>query len=160
MCGADPSGGPPCSTCFARAVERKNLELNLAHQRRNDRDGEENCKAVANTLRKIRTVPAEQNPLKRVPRHETPRSNASFETQHRPPAEFPGLPSWEQSVAHRMLFCETKIAQPFSRARCPPVSGRDYSRHAPPLRCQSRRDTLPFNKSQGRLGCPQRHRSA
>ena len=93
---ADPRG----STCFARAVERKNLELNLAHQRRNDRDGEENCKAAANTLRKIRPTPAEQRPLNRVPGHETPPSSASFETQHHPPVEFQGLPSWEQRVAH------------------------------------------------------------
>src|SRR5215471_20477799 len=102
MCGAGPSGDPPGSTCFARAVERKNLELSPAHQRRNDHGGEENCKAVANTLRKIQTRPAEQRPLNRVRRHETPRSNASFETPHPPPAEFPGLPSWEQSVAHRI----------------------------------------------------------
>src|SRR5689334_10501719 len=102
MCGGDPSGGPPCSTCFARAVERKNLELNLAHQRTNDHDGEENCKAAANTLRKIQPTPAGQRPLNRVPRHDAPRSNASFETQHRPPAEFLGLPSWEQSVTHRI----------------------------------------------------------
>src|SRR5215467_14060739 len=102
MCGAGPSGDLPGSTRFARAIERKNLGLSLAHQRRYGRDGEENCKAAANTLRKIRTAPAEQTPLNRVPRHETPRSNASFETQHRPPAEFPGLPSWEQSVAHRI----------------------------------------------------------
>src|SRR5262245_2056789 len=100
MCGAGPSGDPPDSTCFARAVERRNLELGLGHQRRNDPDGEENCKAVANTLRKIQTAPAEQRPPNRVPRHETPRSSASFETQHRPPAEFQGLLSWEQSVAH------------------------------------------------------------
>ena len=100
MCGADPSGGLPCSTCFARAVERKNLEPNLAHQRRNDRGGEENCKAAANTLRKIRKAPGEQRLLIRVPRHETPRSNASFETTHRLPAAFQGLLSWEKSVAH------------------------------------------------------------
>src|SRR4030095_15284813 len=101
MCGAGPSGDPPGSTCFARAVGRKNLELSPAHQPRNDRDGEENCKAAANTLRKIRKVPAEKRPLIRVPRHETPRSNASFETPHPPPAKFQGLPSWEQSVAHQ-----------------------------------------------------------
>src|SRR4030095_6085689 len=102
MCGADPSADLPCSTCFARAVERKSLELNLGHQRRNDPDGEENCKAAANTLRKIRPTPAEPRPLNRVPRPEIPPHNASFEPKHRLPAEFPGLPSWEQSVAHRM----------------------------------------------------------
>src|SRR5215469_13484432 len=101
MFGADPSGDPPGSTCFARAVERKNLGPDLGHQRRNGPDGEENCKAAANTLRKIRTAPAERRPLNRVPRHEAPRSNASFETQHRLPAEFPGLASWEKSVAYQ-----------------------------------------------------------
>src|SRR6516162_212885 len=99
MCGADPSVDLPCSTCFARAVERKNLELNLERQRRNDHDGEENCKAAANTLRKIRPTPSEQRPLNRVAGHETPPSSASFETQHHPPVEFQGLPSWEQRVA-------------------------------------------------------------
>src|SRR5882724_2597661 len=100
MCGADPSGDPRGSMCFARADERKNLAPSPAHQRRNDRGAEENCKAAANTLRKIRKAPGERRPPIRVPRRETPRSNASFETKHRPPAEFLGLPSWEQSVAH------------------------------------------------------------
>src|SRR5262249_5687953 len=99
MYGGAPSRDPPGSMCFARAVERKNLGPSPVHQRRNDRGGEENCKAAANTLRKIRKAPAERRP--RVPRHETPRSNASFETQHHPPEEFPELPSWEQRVAHQ-----------------------------------------------------------
>ena len=100
MCGADPSGDPHGSTCFARADEQKNPGPGPAHQRRNDRDVEENCKAAANTLRKARKAPGGRRPLNRVPRHETPRSNASFETKHRPPAEFPELLSWEQSVTY------------------------------------------------------------
>ena len=102
MCAADLSDDPLGSMYFAQEVEQKNPGPSPVHQRRNDRGAEENYKAAANTLRKIRTVPAEQNRLKRLPRHDTPRSNASFGTQHRPPAEFPGLPSWEQSVAHRI----------------------------------------------------------
>jgi hypothetical protein len=75
-----------------------------------NRDAEENCKAVANTLRKIRKVPGERNPPTPSPEHATPRSNASFETKHRPLAAFQELPSWLQSVAERMQFCENKIA--------------------------------------------------
>src|SRR5262249_33367177 len=101
MCGGDPSDDRRGSKCFAREVERKNPGPSPAHQRKSVRGGAENCKGAANTLRKIRIAPAEQKPLFRVPRHETPRSSASSETQHRPPAEFLGLPSWEQSVAHR-----------------------------------------------------------
>src|SRR5258708_21206801 len=100
MCGAYLSGDPRGSMCFARADGRKNLGPGPAHQRRNDRGAEENCKAAANTLRKIRKAPGEPRPLNRVPRHEIPRSNASFETKHRLPVEFPELPSWEQSVLH------------------------------------------------------------
>src|SRR6266568_38818 len=74
---------------------------------------EENCKAAANTLRKIRKAPGEKRSLNRVPRRETPRSNASFETKHRLPAEFQGLPSWGQSVAYETWFCENKIARRF-----------------------------------------------
>jgi len=86
--------------CFARADERKNLGPGPVHQRRNDRGAEENCKAAANTLRKIRKAPGERRPLHRVPLHETPRSNASFETKHRLPVAFQGLPSWGQIVAY------------------------------------------------------------
>jgi hypothetical protein len=100
MCVADPSGDPPGLMCLVRADEQKNLGPDLVHQRRSDRDGVENCKAAANTLRKIRIAPGVRQSLIRVPQHETPRSNASFETKHRLPAEFQGLPSWEQSVAH------------------------------------------------------------
>src|SRR5262249_7437160 len=122
MCGADPFGDPHGSMCSARADERKNLGPGPAHQRRNDRGGEENCKAAANTLRKIRKELAERRPLNRVPRHETPRSNASFETQHRLPAKFPGLPSWERSVVHETRFCENKIARRFGTANLSAVS--------------------------------------
>jgi len=62
----------------------------------NDRDGEENCKAAANRLRKIRRAPAEQIPLTPPPAHAKPRSNASFETKHRPPAAFPELLSFTE----------------------------------------------------------------
>src|SRR5882757_7812371 len=100
MCGADPSGDPRGSMCFARADERKNLGPGPAHQRKNDRGDEENYKVAANTLRKIRKAPGERRPLNRVPRHETPRSNASFETKHRLLVAFQGLPSWGQIVAY------------------------------------------------------------
>jgi hypothetical protein len=100
MCGADPSGDPHGSTCFARADEQKNLGPGPVHQRRNDRGAEENCKAAANTLHKVRKAPAGRRPLNQVLQHGIRRSNASFETKHRPPAEFPELLSWEQSVAY------------------------------------------------------------
>ena len=100
MCGAGPTADPRGSICFARADGRKNPGPGLAHQRRNDRGGEENCKAAANTLRKIRKGPAEPKPLLQLPRHEALPSNASFETTHRLPAAFQGLLSWEKSVAH------------------------------------------------------------
>src|SRR5438034_11733789 len=105
MCGADPSGDPPGSMCFARAEERKNLGPGPVRQRRNDRGAEENCKAAANTLRKIRKAPGERRPLNRVLWRATPRSNASFETEHRLPAECQGLPSWGQSVGYDTWFC-------------------------------------------------------
>src|SRR5215471_406779 len=111
MCAVDLSGDPHGLMCFARADEQKNLGPSLVHQRRSDRDGVENYKAAANTLRKIRIAPRARQSLIRVPQHETPRSNASFETKHRLPEEFPGLPSWDQSVVHRMCFCENKIAR-------------------------------------------------
>jgi hypothetical protein len=79
----------------------------------NDLGDEENCKGAANTLRKNRQGPAEPRALTPVLRHETPRSNASFETQHRLPAEFLGLPSWVWSVAHEIQFCENKIGWRF-----------------------------------------------
>ncbi len=101
MCGADPSGDPPGLMCFAQGLGRKNPGPGPAHLRMNDRGDEENYKAAANTLHKIRKAPVERTPLTPARRHETPRSNASFGTQHRPPAEFQELLSWKQSVAHR-----------------------------------------------------------
>src|SRR5258708_1259923 len=123
MCGADLSGDPRGSMGFARADGRKNRGPGPAHQRRNDRGAEENCKAAANMLRKIRKAPGERRPLNRVPLHETPRSNASFETKHRLPAEFQGLPSWGQSVAYETWFCENKIARRFYSASWSAVYG-------------------------------------
>ena len=116
MCGADPSGDPRGSICFAQVDGRKNLGPGPVHQRRNDRDVEENCKAAANMLRKIQKAPADPRSPSRARRHETPRSNASSETKHRPPAEFPESPSWGQSVAYQICFCENKIARRFGGA--------------------------------------------
>ena len=130
MCGAGPSGDPRGSMCFARADGRKNPAPGPVHQRRNDRDVEENCKAAANMLRKIQKAPGERRPPSRVPRHETPRSNASFETKHRPPAEFPELPSWEQSVAYETCFCENKIARRFCSASWLAAVREECRRHA------------------------------
>jgi len=99
MCEAGLSGDLPGSRCFARADGRRNLGPDPVHQRRNDRDVEESCKAAANMLHKIQRAPVElKSPG--IPPHETPRSNASFETKHHPPAAFPELPSWGESVAH------------------------------------------------------------
>jgi hypothetical protein len=102
MCGADPSGDPRGSMCFARADRRKNPGPGPVHQRRDDRGVEENCKAAASMLRKIQKAPGEPRPLSRARRRETPRSNASFETKHRLPVAFQGLPSWGQIVAHEI----------------------------------------------------------
>ena len=99
--------------CFVRALERRNPGPGPERQRRNDRGDEENYKAAANTLRKNRKEPVEPKALTPVPRHETPRSNASFETKHRPLAEFLGSLSWIQSVTHEVQLCENKIARRF-----------------------------------------------
>lgn len=66
------------------------------HQRMNSRGAEENYKAAASRLRKIATVPREQNPV--TPSHERAKrlSNGSFETTHRPPAAFPGSLSFTE----------------------------------------------------------------
>ena len=76
------------------------------HQRMNDRGGEENCKAAANRLRKIRRVPPDRILLTRPPAHAKPRSNASFETKHRPPAAFPELPSFTKGRAMNVILRE------------------------------------------------------
>src|SRR4051794_14854582 len=94
-CEADPFADLPESTCFGQADGRRNLGRDLAHQRMKSRGGEENCKAVANRLRKIRRVPPNRIPLTtRFPEHAKPQSNASSETKHRPPAAFQELPSF------------------------------------------------------------------
>src|SRR5262249_41731364 len=113
MCEADPSLDPHGSMCFARANGRKSSGPDLAHLRRDDRGGEESYRAAANMLRKIQKALRERRALNQVPRHETPRSNASFETKHRLPAVFGELASWVQSVAHDGCFCENKITRRF-----------------------------------------------
>src|SRR6266487_5958263 len=107
-CEGDPFPDPRGSMCFAQADWRRNFEPDPVHQRMNDRGGEEKCKAVANRLRKIRRAPAERIPLTPSPEHAIPRSNATFETKHRPPAAFRELPSWLQRLAQSTRFCENK----------------------------------------------------
>src|SRR5690242_15956641 len=75
------------------------------------RGDEENCRAVANRLHKIRRALAWRIPPNPAPGHAILRSNASFETKHRPPAVFQELPSWLQRVAQRTCLCENKIAR-------------------------------------------------
>ena len=110
MCEAVPSDDQPGSMCFARADGQKNPAPNPVHQLKNDRDVGENYKAAANMLRKIQRAPVELRPGSQVPPHETPRSNASFETKHHLPAKFPELLSWGESVAQGTWFCENKIS--------------------------------------------------
>jgi hypothetical protein len=92
--------------CFAQADVRKNLGRGPVHQRMNNRGGGENCKAVANRLRKIRRVPAGQIPLIPARAHAIPRSNASFETKHRPPAAFQELLSFTQRRPMNVILRE------------------------------------------------------
>ena len=82
--------------CFAQADGQKNLERDPVHQRMNNRDAGQKCKAVANRLRKIQTAPGERNPSTLPPARAKQRSNASFETKHRPLAAFPGSLSFTQ----------------------------------------------------------------
>src|SRR5207247_4954345 len=98
--------------CFAQAGGRRNLGRGPVRQRKNDRGGEQKCKAVANRLRKIRRVPAERIPLTPSRAHATPQSNASFETKHRPPAAFPELLSFTQRRSTNVTLRE------LNRARC------------------------------------------
>src|SRR5262249_24793991 len=98
-CEGGPFPGPHGSKCFAQANKRKNSGPDPVHQQGGIRGGEENCKAVANRLRKIRPVPAEPIPLTPARRHARRPSNASFETKHRPPAAFRELPSWLRIIA-------------------------------------------------------------
>ena len=156
MCEAGPSDDPHGSMYFAQADGQKNPAPSPVHQRRNDRDVGENYKAAANMLRKIQRAPVELRPASQVPPHETPRSSASFETKHHPPAKFPELLSWGESVAHGTCFCENKI----SGGSVLPGSWalrEECTRHALPLRCQSCWDILPLNTSRARpsgLGRP------
>src|SRR6266516_870228 len=96
--------------CFAQADRRRNLGQDPAHPRMNNLDGEENCKAAANRLRKIQRAPAARIPLTPARAHAIPRSNASFETKHRPPAAFRELSSWLQRLAQSTRLCENKIS--------------------------------------------------
>src|SRR5262249_54271361 len=96
---AGPFPGPHGSKCFAQASKRKNFERDPVHQQRDTRGGEENCKAAANRLRKIRRVLAERIQVTPAPAHARRLSNASFETKHRPPAAFQELPSWLHIIA-------------------------------------------------------------
>jgi len=101
ICEAGPSAGRRGLVCFAEADKQKNLGQGPGRQRMDNRDGEENCKAVANRLRKILRLPFERIPLTPFRAHATPRSNAAFETKHRAPAAFPELASWLQSVTQQ-----------------------------------------------------------
>src|SRR4029077_10404089 len=98
-CEADPFPDQRGSKCFAQVNRRRNFERDPAHQRTDNRGGEESYTAAANRLRKIRRAPAARIPLTPARAHATPRSNASFETKHRPPAAFQELPSWLQRLA-------------------------------------------------------------
>ena len=95
--------------CFATDRQR-NLERDPVRQRMENRGGEGNCKGVANRLRKIRRVPAERIPLTPCPEHAKPRSNASFETKHHPPAAFQELPSFTKRRPMNAILRE-QIAQ-------------------------------------------------
>src|SRR4030095_16818761 len=106
MCEADPFAGLRGSRCSARVDERRNPGRDLVRQRTNDRDGEENCKAAANRLRKIRRVPFERFPLRpRSARARRP-SNASFETKHPPPAVFQESLSFTQARLLNLILRE------------------------------------------------------
>src|SRR5262249_51624707 len=91
--------------------ERKNLGRDPGRQRTKNRGDEENCKAVANRLRKIRRAPAERTPLIHRRVRATRRSNASFETKHRPLVAFPGLLSFTQRRATNSIL-RAKSAKP------------------------------------------------
>src|SRR5213083_625361 len=99
-CEAGPFPGPHGSKCFAQANKRRNFGRDPVHQQRDTRGGEENCKAAANRLRKIRRVPAERIQVTPARARARRPSNASFETKHRPPAAFRELPSWLRIIAY------------------------------------------------------------
>src|SRR5713101_8082994 len=89
-CEGDPFADPRGLMCVAQADGRRTLGRDPAHQQMDDRGGGENCRAAANKLRKIRRAPVERIPPTPCREHAIPRSNASFETKHRPPAAFQG----------------------------------------------------------------------
>src|SRR5215469_8541942 len=123
--------------CFAQGDGQKNLGRGLVRQRMDDRGGEENYKAAANRPRKIQQAPAEQRALNRLPRHATPRSNASFETKHRPPAAFLGSPSCYEAWPNRADFARIKSRRRLRMAAVPVAHSRN-ARDTP-----AARDPLP-----------------
>src|SRR5207248_11799835 len=72
--------------------------------------GQENCRAAANSIRKIPRAPAERIPLGPPRAHATPQSNASFETKHRPPAAFPELLSFTKRRSTNVILREQNRA--------------------------------------------------
>src|SRR5204863_601335 len=106
MCEADAFADPRGSVCFAQADGRRNPGRDPVHQRMKNRGDEENCKAAANRIRKIPRAPAERIPLGPPRAHATPRSNASFETKHRPPAAFRELPSFMKCSLIKVILRE------------------------------------------------------
>src|SRR5438034_8927999 len=101
QCDSDIIAYQIWSAYYSQAEAIRNFERHPESKRMKSRGDEENCKHAANMLRKNRRGPAWPIPLSPAPEHATQRSNASFETKHRPPAVFPELPSWPQSVAQR-----------------------------------------------------------
>ena len=108
MCAADLSDDPLGSMYFAQEVEQKNPGPSPVHQRRNDRGAEENYKAAASKLHKIQKAPDGLTLLNRTRRHETLRSNASFETKHHPPVAFQELPSYPRGSRNKGDLTRTK----------------------------------------------------
>jgi len=110
-CEGDPFADPRGLMCVAQADGRRTLGRDPVHQRMNDRGGEENCKAAANRLRKTRRVPAGRIPLSPLPARAKRRSNASFETKHRPPAVFPGSLSFTKRRLSNAILREQNRAR-------------------------------------------------
>jgi hypothetical protein len=110
MCEAGPFAGQRGLGCFAREDERRNPGQDPGHQRTKNRGAGENCKAVANRLRKTRRAPVERTHLTPVPGHVKRLSNASFETKHRPLAAFPGSLSFAKRRRSKMIWREQNHA--------------------------------------------------
>jgi hypothetical protein len=104
--------------CFAQADRRRNLGRDLVRQRMKNRGDEGKCKAAASRLRKIRRAPAERIPLTPCPEHAKPRSNASFETKHHPPAAFQELPSFTKRRSMNAILREQNRASWRELAQC------------------------------------------